>query len=130
MSTITNEEQWKCRSCVRVFDTKGKRDAHHKRTHQVAAVDRSGIAHTHRSVDGKFVCECGNGYHRSQALKRHKESCYAAIAMIEGGGISLEQEEGSGPFFQYEQAINGRTDKSGNGYRRRCCRFVYDGPIR
>jgi hypothetical protein len=94
MATIENQEQWKCRSCVEVFDTRGKRDAHHRKMHQKFAVGRSERAQVQRSIAGKFVCECGNTYDRAQSLKRHRQGCYAAIAMIEGGENSSEDEEG------------------------------------
>jgi hypothetical protein len=97
MATIENQEQWKCRSCVEVFDTRGKRDAHHRKVHQKFAIERSGRAQVQRSVAGKFVCECGNSYDRAQSLKRHRQECYAAIAMIEGGENSSEDEEGMFP---------------------------------
>ena len=76
------------------FNTKGKRDAHHRRMHQVSTIERIEIGNTIRSVDRKFVCECGIGYHRVQALKHHKQDCYASIAMIESDGNRLDQEEG------------------------------------
>ena len=94
MATIENQEQWKCRSCMEVFDTRGKRDAHHRKVHQKFAVGRSGRAQVQRSAAGKFVCECENSYDRAQSLKRHRQKCYAAIAMIEGGENSSENEEG------------------------------------
>ena len=94
MSTIINQDQWKCRSCLEVFNTKGKRDAHHRKIHQTFTVERSRRPQVQRSVAGKFVCECGNCYDRAQSLKRHRQGCYAAIALIEGGKNSSEDEEG------------------------------------
>lgn len=99
MATIA-QEQWKCRSCVEVFDTRGKRNAHHRKVHQKFATERSGRAQVQRSVAGKFVCECGNCYDQAQSLTRHRQGCYAAIAMIEGGENNSEHEEG---IFQWSQ---------------------------
>jgi hypothetical protein len=136
MATIGNQEQWKCRSCEQVFDTRGKRDAHHRKVHQNFTFERSGRAQVQRSDHGKFACECGKEYDRVQYLQRHRPSCYAAIAMIEGGENSSEHEEGTFPcpenwhvshmifsvlqclvlhcLFCYELA-NSRTRWSGNG---------------
>ena len=100
MATIENQEQWKCRSCVVVFDTRGKRDSHQRKVHQKAATGRSEKSQVQRSGTGRFVCECGNSYERAQSLKRHRQECYAAIAMIEGGRNNSEHEEGIFPSLQ------------------------------
>lgn len=91
MSTIENQNQWKCRGCLEVFDTRGKRDAHHRKMHQTVVGEGSGSTNTQRSVDGKFVCECGLRYNVAQSLKRHKRSCYSAIAVVEGQDVEQEQ---------------------------------------
>jgi hypothetical protein len=94
MTTIDNQEQWKCRSCVEVFDTRGKRNAHHRKLHQKFATGRAGRIQVQRSIAGKFVCECGNYYDQAQSLTRHRQGCYATIAMIEGGDNGSENVEG------------------------------------
>jgi hypothetical protein len=100
MAIIENQEQWKCRSCVKGFDTRGKRDAHHRKAHQKVATGRSERTQVQRSVAGKFICECGNSYDRAQSLKRHRQGCYATIAMIEEGENSSENEEGMVPCLE------------------------------
>ena len=55
MATIENQEQWKCRSCVEVFDTRGKRDAHQRKVHQKAATGRSERLQVQCSGTGRFV---------------------------------------------------------------------------
>ena len=100
MATIENQEQWKCRSCVEVFDTRGKRNAHQRKVHQKAATERSERLQVQQSGTGRFVCECGNSYDQAQSLKRHRQRCYAAIAMIERGENSSKHEK---DMFQWLQ---------------------------
>src|SRR4051794_17452236 len=98
MATIENQEQWKCRSCTNTFNTRGRRDAHYKREHQTetsAASRNYEKRSTGRTEQGKFVCTCGKNFWRAYSLRQHEQGCYAASAMIEGGGNSSVYEEGT-----------------------------------
>ena len=100
MATIENQEQFKCRSCDHSFDTRGRRDAHYKREHQreiSAARGNHERQRTGRTEQGKFACTCGKEFWRAYSLRRHEQGCYAAIAVIEGGENSSEEEEGIVP---------------------------------
>jgi len=100
MATIENQEQWKCRSCAHSFDTRGRRDAHYKREHQREVSDirgNTGNEGVRRAVGEKFECFCGIKFWHAWSLKRHRQGCYAAIAMIVGGENSSEHEEGMFP---------------------------------
>ena len=100
MATVENQEQWKCRSCGQRFETRGKRDAHHRREHQgvsVGVTEASGNGGMERAVGEKFVCFCGIKFWHAWSLKRHRQGCYAAIAMTEGGENGSEHEEGMFP---------------------------------
>lgn len=57
-------------------------------------MERSGMIQIQRGNDGKFVCDCGNSYHRAQALKRHKQGCYASIAIAGDMENNSDYEEG------------------------------------
>ena len=48
--------------------------------------------------EGKFECSCGKKFGYASSLKRHRQSCYSAIAMIEKGENMSEYEEGIFPF--------------------------------
>jgi hypothetical protein len=79
---------WKCRSCPRIFETVGKRDAHHRSEHQsVLSSIKGGI---YRSLTGKFVCLCGKAYQQAQGLKRHQKKCKVAIHEVESQNIERE----------------------------------------
>jgi hypothetical protein len=60
-------------------------------------IEASGNGRMERAVGEKFVCFCGIKFWHAWSLKRHREGCYAAIAMIEGGENSSEYEEGIFP---------------------------------
>jgi len=64
-------------------------------TIQVAGNERRG-----RGAGEKFACFCGTKFWHAWSLKRHKQGCYAAIAMIEGGGNSSLYEEGIVPYSE------------------------------
>lgn len=67
-----------------MFDTKGKRDSHHRKMHQTFTVDGAREIRVQRSAGGKFVCGCGNCYDLVYSLRIHQRDCYASIATIEG----------------------------------------------
>ncbi len=103
--------QWICRSCGSDFETRGKRDGHHRKVHQ-NTVAKSQLcvqtARMRRSNGGKFVCECKREYESVQALRKHKKTCFAEELMdvdeddpSEGKSVFLanigrEQVRGSG----------------------------------
>jgi hypothetical protein len=97
MATIENQEQWKCRSCGQGFETKGRRDSHHRREHQRASLG-DGRRDREQGIRGigeaKFECSCGKKFGYASSLKRHRQGCYSAIAMIEGEENGSEYEEG------------------------------------
>jgi hypothetical protein len=80
--------EWKCRNCIRVFETRGRRDAHHRSKHQGLSNVTEG--ELQRSEDGRFVCQCGKTYQQVQALKRHQKACAIATDVLEA--FVLEEE--------------------------------------
>lgn len=70
MATNTTQE-WQCKTCHAIFDTKGKKDAHHKKKHQ----NTSRILSNRRTNDGNFICHCGKGFLRADTLKKHQLQC-------------------------------------------------------
>src|SRR2546430_1542368 len=103
MATIENQKQWKCRSCANTFNTRGRKDAYYKREHQTetsASSRNYKKRSTERTEQGKFVCACEKNFWRAYSLKRYQQGCYAAIAMIEGGGNSSVYEEGIVPYSE------------------------------
>jgi hypothetical protein len=76
--------QWNCKTCGEEFNTKGKRDHHHRKEHRNSANEGpagSFDTSVHRSEGGKFMCECKRGYESIQSLRRHKKTCTAQILM-------------------------------------------------
>ena len=97
---MENQEQWKCRSCGQGFETKGRRDGHHRRVHQRASLGdgrRSRAEGIRETGEAKFECSCGKKFGYSSSLTRHRRGCYSEIAMIASGGNSSEYEEGIVP---------------------------------
>ena len=85
MATIKNQEQWKCRSCGQGFETKGRRDGHHRKMHQRVSLGdgRRSREERIRGIEGtKFECSCGKKFGYSSSLTWHKRGCYSAITMI------------------------------------------------
>jgi hypothetical protein len=78
--------EWHCRSCVEVFTTRGKRDAHHRKVHQkiitVAALfDNKNTVK--RSDNGNYECICGKNYMCGISLRRHRKTCEMANDVLE-----------------------------------------------
>jgi hypothetical protein len=74
--------EWTCNSCGSGFETRGRRDSHHRKEHQNVLIERHGDSLRHelrRSRQGKFFCECKREYETSQALKKHRTRCTQAI---------------------------------------------------
>ena len=74
--------QWICSSCGTGFETKGKRDSHHRKEHQNVSHIKPGDCLEHelrRSRHGKFICECRREYETGQALRKHKTRCIHGI---------------------------------------------------
>src|SRR5271169_1577882 len=76
--------QWICNSCGNCFETKGKRDVHHRKEHD----KRSTILYfegltirTRHTIDGKLSYVCGRYYQYVQSLNRHRTSCTQWILM-------------------------------------------------
>jgi hypothetical protein len=67
--------QWHCRSCEALFETKGKRDAHHRKMHQSISQQSSSNLTRMRSRTGKFICQCSREYQSVQALRKHEKRC-------------------------------------------------------
>jgi hypothetical protein len=83
---------WICKSCGSEFETKGKRDHHHRTKHQNEAKD-SNIPLTkkiRRSSEGKFVCECQRKYESVSALRKHQKGCSGQSLMNINSGDSDE----------------------------------------
>lgn len=83
---MDNQREWKCRSCENVFETRGRRDRHHKKTHQRSAIGKSGglqVAREEMEGEevGKFVCQCGKEYEEGYALMRHQQNCNRAALL-------------------------------------------------
>jgi hypothetical protein len=73
-----DSSEWSCRHCTLVFDTRGRRDGHLRREHQMISTTGStpGVKQTlNRSDNGMFICSCAKSYHHAQSLKRHQEAC-------------------------------------------------------
>ena len=88
MVTTENQGGWKCHSCGQRFETRGKRDTRHRREHQgvdVGMTQAAGNERRGRATGDKFAYFCETKFWRTWSLKWHKQGCYAAIAMIEGG---------------------------------------------
>jgi hypothetical protein len=83
MSTMIIERQWQCRSRDQQFDSKGKRDAHHRKepvtTHSGAHQQQRTI----RSTTKKFDCPSGKKFSLVQSLQRHCKTCQGGIFKVE-----------------------------------------------
>src|SRR5436190_16001496 len=76
--------QWICTSCGSGFETKGKRDSHHRKEHANRSTNpysESLNNRTRGSNDGRLTCICGRVYKRAQSLNRHRTSCTEWILM-------------------------------------------------
>lgn len=62
---------WECRHCKATFDTKGRRDAHYRKSHQESTKTKE----NKRTTDGTFMCTCSASFTTIGNLKRHQESC-------------------------------------------------------
>ena len=91
------ERQWQCRSCDQQFDSKGKRDAHHRKEHQKLVTTHSGAHQKQRimrSTIKKFDCPCGKKFSHVQSLQRHCKTCPGGIFTVETADDSSQHEEG------------------------------------
>jgi hypothetical protein len=76
-----------------VFDTRGKRDAHQRRVHQLHFTTQGLLQQQlTRHTNGRIQCIYGRIYSMAQGLKRHQKNCSAAkealdLRMIEEEGI-------------------------------------------
>ena len=78
--------EWACRHCTHVFDTRGKRNAHQRRKHQITStmVIIPGVKQTlKRSHNGMFICSCTKNYYSAQSLKRHQKTCDLAAEILD-----------------------------------------------
>ena len=82
--------QWNCRSCHYVFETRGRRDSHHRLVHQGLA--NTTMEASKRREDGRVECICGRRYQRVQELKRHQKACDIATNILE---VQLVEEDGT-----------------------------------
>jgi hypothetical protein len=98
MSAIIAQHRWLCRSCDEQFDSKGKRDAHHRKKHQTIVIAKS-VSHQQyrivRSTTQKFDCSCGREFSHVQSLQRHTKSCNGWILAVESVNDNSEHEEGT-----------------------------------
>jgi len=108
MSDIVLEAQWQCRNCERVFDTRGKRDAHQRKEHQkiVTTYDQSNQrTRSERSITSKdFFCSCGKTFSHTQSFQRHAKSCNRSGLFVGGenvGDRDSHEDEGTITFRMY-----------------------------
>lgn len=98
MSDIIDHNQWQCRSCERDFDTRGKRDAHHRKEHQKVTANFDGMIENNvvtRNEGGKFSCQCGKEFWRLYSLQRHSKSCSAPMSTVGFEGDNVNEDEGT-----------------------------------
>jgi hypothetical protein len=89
---MEDQREWKCRSCESIFESRGRRDRHHKKTHQRSGAGKSGGLQVEREEEGgKFVCQCGREYDEARSLMRHREKCNTLT-------ILRDPEEDAGAF--------------------------------
>ena len=97
MSIVIAQCQWQCRSCDKQFDTRGKRDAHHRKEHQ-REIPKIGMMvesqGTKRGEGEKFPCRCGKDFWHAWSWQRHRKSCNALILTAEMADESPEQGQG------------------------------------
>ena len=81
-----------------MFESKGKRDSHHRKEHQ----NRYTIPHcealnsrTRDSNDGALTCVCGRRYQHARSLNRHRTSCTRWNLMGQGEIAREESPEGN-----------------------------------
>lgn len=99
-SSQSSSPEWRCRSCIRVFDTRGKRDSHHRREHQASSTGQTTFGEKYtvtRRRDGDFRCVCGLGYKHSSSLKRHKTGCNIAVDVFDVTSVEEDTNNGSFP---------------------------------
>jgi len=93
------EMTWQCRSCIQQFDSKGKRDAHHRKEHQKLVTIN--VLHEKQSIEkstkGDFACSCGRAFWHAQSLQRHSKGCIDPILMDEDDLESIQHEERNAP---------------------------------
>ena len=89
------EKTWQCRSCIQQFESKGKRDAHHRKEHQKLVTIN--VSHEKQSIEkstkGDFICSCGKVFLHVQSLQRHSKGCIDRILMDEDDFESIQYEE-------------------------------------
>ncbi len=98
MSNIIDDNQWQCRRCERNFDTRGKRDAHHRKEHQKVTTNIDGMTENNgvtRNEGEKFSCQCGKGFWRLYSLQRHSKSCSAPMLTVGIDGDHANEDEGT-----------------------------------
>ena len=70
--------QWICRTCGTGFETKERRDSHHKKEYENRSINPYSEVLNIRirhSNDGRLTCAYGRHYQRAQSLNRHRTSC-------------------------------------------------------
>ena len=83
MSNTVDENQWQCRNCDQVFETRGKRDSHQRKEHHNTAITDNELISVKRSTTSKeFGCPCGKTFSYGQSLKRHAKTCNEAFVPI------------------------------------------------
>ena len=99
MSDIVDVTQWQCRTCHRVFDTRGMRDHHHRKEHQqfVMTHDQSEQpTRIGRSTSKGFSCPCGKNFSYAQGLQRHTKSCTGTLLMVTSDSEDDHTDENEG----------------------------------
>src|SRR5271154_4208428 len=93
------EKTWQCRSCIQQFDSKGKRDAHHRKEHQKLVTIN--VSHEKQSIEkstkGDFIYSYEKAFLHAQSLQRHFKSCIESILMNEDDLESVKYEERNTP---------------------------------
>jgi len=98
MQSTNNQHEWKCRTCQRQFDTRGKRDAHHRKEHQ-KAVGNVNVAtennSTTKNAGEKFSCPCGKEFLHPWSLQRHSKGCNAPMLTVGHDDDNSHEDEGT-----------------------------------
>jgi len=93
---VMPRSQWICKSCGIAFETRGKRDSHHRKEHRkrlaILPPDRLNSSH---SSDSTCTCVCGRRYQRAQALNRHQASCTRWDLTEQGEIVREHYDEGN-----------------------------------
>ena len=95
--SITGDAQWHCRSCTNVFQIRGKRDSHHRKTHQQRSGRKEIIGlnrQLQRSNTETFECLCGKKYMMVQGLFRHQRTCKVRLDVLKAERIQHDTEQG------------------------------------